>query len=247
VHLSAPLRQNHLHGDPAPGLGTGITLDSPLRLAHPTGTATRDSGSGITLTRPLRRSHPDGTTVTTSGTGVTLSAPLTHSHPAGDAVAGTGITLTPPLRKSHPAGTAVGETGLKEPAPNTPMPAYWGYVLTSLLTQPGAEIAQLTSPSPTVLAFQSLRPGTTTVMLINTDDARSATARLTGLKTARAITTHRYGLENPTVTPDTTRLDQVEAGLDLAPESITVLVADTGRKDAQRPGELSLRLRTATS
>ncbi|MFI5757698.1 hypothetical protein [Streptomyces sp. NPDC051569] len=251
VKLTAPLRHDHADGETARDLGTGITLDRPLKQAHAAGVAARDAGSGLRLTAPLSRNHANGTTVTTEGTGISLSAPLSRQHAAGEAAVSTGITFTPPLKASHPRGTTVDETGLKEPAPNTPMPAYWGYVLTSLLTEPGARIAVLPSHSPTVLAFQSFWPGRTAVMLINTDDARGAAASVAGLTATGGhggvLRTSRYGLENPEVTEGSTTVAQVAAGLELAPESITVLVADTGKRRAQETGDLSLRVRPARS
>jgi hypothetical protein len=244
VRLAAALRFDHAAADTSRDLGSGIVVSRPLRRAQPAGSPARDAGSGLRLTAPLRHAHPGGTAVTTDGTGITLDAPLAARHAAGETAAASGITFTPPLGADHPAGTSVDETGLKEPAPDTPMPAFWGYALTSLMTTPGSRISELPSPSPTVLAFQSFQPGRTAVMLLNTDDTRSTTAAVTGVVSAggSGLDVSRYGLEDPAVTEDTATVADLAHGIVLPPESITVLVSATGRDDAQRPGDLTLRV-----
>ncbi|GAB3002988.1 hypothetical protein LWP59_12915 [Amycolatopsis acidiphila] len=225
LYLTTPQRFAHAAGTAARDLGTGITLDRALRQPHPAGSAARDAGSGLRLTAPVRRRHAGGDQVMTEGTGVTLSGPLTRSHATGEPASSSGITFTPPLSAAHPEGTPVNETGLREPPPNTPMPAFWGYVLTSELTRPGARITALDSPLSSVLAFGSTRPGTTAVMLINTDDAAAVTASVAGLASSGPVRTLRYGLTGPVITESATSLAEVRRGLALASESITVLVA----------------------
>ena len=229
VALSAPVRSVHPAGAPARDLGTGITLSAPLTHAHPAGTATRDAGGGLTLTAPLRRAHGTGSAIATAGTGITVSPAPRRTHPTGTAVTSTGITLTPALRAAHPAGTAVAELGLKEPAKDTPMPAYWGYVMASLLTKDGAYLTEVASPSPAVLAYSSFAPGETqSVMLINTDDEHDTHVAVHGLPGKGTVRTYAYGLENPSVVESTSTVPAIERGLTLPPESITVLVSAAG-------------------
>jgi hypothetical protein len=230
VTLASPVTRAHASGVTAQDIGTGITLSAPLAQAHAIGIATRDAGTGLTLTAPLRKAHADGTTVTTPGTGIVLSQPLAQPHAAGTSVVSTGITLTPPLARAHPAGTAVNELGLKEPPLDTPLPAYWGFVMASLLTTPGSYLSDMGSPAPGVLAYQSFLPGTSqAVMLINTDDTQPATVRVRGLGSGSgAVTTYSYGLEQPEVVQGTTTAGQAGRGVLLRPESMTVLTGTAG-------------------
>jgi hypothetical protein len=229
VMLAAPAAMAHASGVTARDIGTGITLTAPLRTAHNSGVPARDAGTGITLAAPLRKAHADGATVTTPGTGIVLSAPLAGPHDAGTAAASTGITLTPALTSAHPSGTAVNELGLLEPPLDTPLPAYWGYVMASLLTAPGAYLSDLPSPVPTVLAYQSFLPGTShAVMLINTDDAAPVTVAVHGLQRSGTLASHSYGLEQPSVVKGTTPAAQAEGGVLLRPESMTVLTGTAG-------------------
>ena len=206
VTLTAPVTSAHASGVTAQDIGTGITLATPLLRAHVIGDATRDAGTGLTLAAPLRRAHSDGAAVSTPGTGVVLSEPLSRAHAAGDAITSSGITFTPPLTSAHAGGAAVGELGLKEPPLDTPLPAYWGYVMASLLTTPGSYLSDVPSPAPGVLAYQSFLPGTSAaVMLINTDDVNPARVRVSGLHPADGtLTTHSYGLEQPSVVTGST-------------------------------------------
>lgn len=230
ITLSAPLEFAHAAGTAALDPGTGITLSRPLKYTHAVGAATVDAGTGITLTRPLRYSHPSGETASTPGTGITLSKPLDSAHSSGETVTTSGITFTPALSGSFPTGTAVNESGLTEPPLDTPMPAYWGYVLSSYLTQPGSKLSELSSPSPDVLAFKSFRPGQTeSVMLINTNDTAPALVSLDGMPGSPSSTlqTHSYSLETPALDPGvvsgSTTVRTASSGLALDPESITVL------------------------
>jgi hypothetical protein len=230
VTLAAPVTTDHASGVIAQDIGAGITLSAPLEKAHAIGVPARDAGTGLTLAAPLRKAHADGTAVTTPGTGIILDAPLARPHDAGEAAASTGITLTPALTSAHPNGTTVNELGLAEPPLDTPMPAYWGYVMASLLTTPGAYLSDLPSPAPNVLAFQSFLPGTShAVLLINTDDTAPVTVAVRGLQAVGTLTTHSYGLEQPSVVQSTTPAAQAESGVLLRPESMTVLTGTVGR------------------
>jgi len=225
VILSNPVTAAHPLGVPAVDIGSGITLSAPLKKAHALGAATRDAGSGLTLTRPLRRSHDDATAVTTPGTGVTLTAPVHSAHAAGEAIASAGITFTPVLSGAHSSGASVNELGLKEPALDTPMPAYWGFVLASLMTAPGANLNEVSPSSPTVLAFSSYLSGTESICLINIDDENPVALQVTGLGRSGTLKTYEYGLGNPAIVEGTT---SVGAGIVLAPESVKVLVGSVG-------------------
>lgn len=238
VTLSAPVRGSYAAGDAVRDIGSGITLAAPLRRGHATGVPTRDTGSGLTLRAPLRHAHATGEAAATPGTGVVLSAPLRRAHAAGDAAVSTGITFTPALSAPHAPGASVNELGLKEPAPDTPLPAYWGFTLAALLTTPGAYLTTLPSPAPTVLAFRSFLPGTSeTVMLINTDDEHGAVVRTRGFAvrggTGVALATYGYSLANPSVTRGATTVGHADAGLALPAESITVLVAAAGDEESE--------------
>lgn len=230
VILSAPIAAAHAAGTAALDIGSGITLAAPLAKAHPIGAAARDAGSGLTLTKPLSSSHADGDPVFTPGTGITLTAPLASDHGAGDAIAGTGITFTPALASAHSAGASVNELGLKEPALDTPMPAYWGFVLASLMTAEGAYLTEVDSPVSTVRVYASYLDGTESVCLINTDDAAPVTVQVSGLGKSGPLTTYDYGLENPAIVSGTTSAGTASAGITLAPESIKILVGAVGGK-----------------
>ncbi len=239
ITLSAPLEFAHAAAAAVLDPGTGITLAKPLKHAHTVGASTVDAGTGITLTRPLKYSHPSGETAGTPGTGITLSNPLQSAHPGGDTITSSGITFTPALSSSVPAGTTVNELGLTEPPLDTPMPAYWGYVLSSYLTRPGSKLSELSSPSPGVLAFKSFLPGQTeSVMLINTDDTAPALVSLNGMPGSPSSTlkTHSYSLETPALDPGivsgSTTVGTASSGLALDPESVTVL---TGTASAFSP------------
>jgi hypothetical protein len=227
VVLAAPLTKAHAAAAAARDLGLGITLTAPLTKAHASGIATRDAGTGLTLTAPLTGAHATGDAAVTPGTGLTLSAPLAAAHAAGDAAASTGITITPALTSSHAAGAAVQEPGLVEPPIDSPMPAYYGYKLTSLLTKPGAQLSDLGMPANRVRAYASYLNGTETVMLINTDDSAWKTVSVSGIGGLPDTTwqTSSYSLEHPQITPGTTTAGAAGAGLTLEPESITVLSA----------------------
>ncbi|GII32990.1 hypothetical protein Pmi06nite_64320 [Planotetraspora mira] len=225
VILSHPVTVAHAAGVAAQDIGSGITLSAPLKQAHPIGTPTRDAGSGLTLTKPLHKNHPDGATVSTPGTGITLSEALTSAHDTAAAVVSTGITFTPALGNAHPAGATVNELGLKEPPLNTPMPAYWGFVLASLMTKPGAYLTEVTPSSPsTVRAFASYLDGTQSICLVNTDDVNPVTFRVNGIGHGGTLKTYDYGLLNPSIVEGTTTFDHAADGLVLAPESIRILV-----------------------
>ncbi len=206
--------------------GTGITLTRPLSAAEPTGVDVRDAGTGITLSRPLQDAYGAGGPVSTPGTGITLTRPLTAAQPAGAPAASSGVTVTPALQRDQPAGTAVLDPGTQEPPKDTPMPAYYGYQLASLLTAPGARLTALATPRRSLFAFASSLRGRQALMLINSDDAHSAVVALNGVSAHRpgTISTYRYSLEHPTIV----RRTESSAGrLMLGPESIEVVVAQS--------------------
>jgi hypothetical protein len=235
VTVSAPFTAAHAAGVAARDIGTGIALTAPLALAHATGAATRDTGSGITLTAPLAHAYASGSAATSPGTGITLSAPLAAAHAAGEAATSTGITFTPALSKPHVSGEPINELGLKEPVADTPMPAYWGYVLASHVAVPGSQLADLKTPDPRIVAFKSFLPGQAeNVMLINTDDTKPVTVSLAGLQGdgGTALQTYSYSLETPLLNPGiatgSTTVGAVRTGLVLDPQSIVVLSGAAG-------------------
>lgn len=231
VILSQPVTSAHPAGVTVVDVGSGITLSAPLAQAHATGAATRDTGSGVTLTRPLRSDHADGETITTPGTGIVLDQQLAAAHASGDAITSSGITITPALGRAHPAGTSVNELGLKEPPLDTPLPAYWGFVLASHLAVEGAHLTDVSPDAPGVRAFASYRPGTEAIALLNTDDANPVTLRVSGLGSQPDLTSYSYGLENPSITQATASVRAISGGITLAPESIVVLVGTAGRAE----------------
>jgi hypothetical protein len=226
VTLAAPLTLAHATGVAARDLGLGITLTAPLTKVHASGVATRDAGTGITLTAPLTKAHATGDAANTPGTGLTLSAPLSLAHASGDAAVSTGITITPKLTTSYDTGATVTEPGLNEPPVDTPMPAYWGYKMSSLVARPGAKLTDYGMPANRVRVYGSYLNGIETVMLINTDDAAWKTVSVgTGALPDATVQTTSYSLEHPQITTGSTTGGAASAGLTLEPESITVLTS----------------------
>ncbi|WP_034270550.1 hypothetical protein [Actinospica robiniae] len=239
VNLSRPIAAAHPAGVPVVDLGTGISVSAPLKKNHAAGAATRDAGSGLTLTTPLKRNHATGEVAATDGTGITLTAPLTTGHAAGDGIVSTGITFTPALSAPHPGKTTVNESGLKEPSLDTPLPAYWGFVLASLMTKPGACLTEITpSSTSTVRAYASYLDGTESICLINTDDVSPVTLAIEGLTRNGTLKTYDYGLLNPSIAEGTASFADAGDGLLLSPESIKVIVGAVG---ATRP-KISVRV-----
>lgn len=229
VNLSEPITAAHPAGVPVVDLGSGITISAPLKKNHTVGTATRDAGSGLTLTAPLKKNHATGDTAATTGSGITLTVPLGTGHSAGDAIVSTGITFTPALSAAHGSGTALNELGLKEPPLDTPMPAYWGFVLASLMTKPGALLTEITPASTsTVRAYASYLDGTESICLINTDDVNPVTLTVDGLARNGTLKTYDYGLLNPSIVEGTASFADARNGLVLSPESIKIIVGDVG-------------------
>lgn len=233
VNLSQSVAAAHPAGVPAADLGTGITVSTPLKKNHALGAATRDAGSGLTLTTPLKKNHATGEVAATEGTGITLTAPLKTGHSAGDAIVSTGITFTPALSAAHSTKTTVNELGLQEPPLDTPMPAYWGFVLASLMTKPGAYLTEITpSSTSTVRAYASYLDGTESICLINTDDVSPVTLTIDGLARSGTLKTYDYGLLNPSIVEGRASFADAGDGLLLSPESIKVIVGTVG---ATRP------------
>lgn len=244
VTLADPLTRSQPAGATALDVGSGITVSAPLSHPHPNGVPARDAGTGLLLTAPLARSHASGSTVSTPGTGLQLAAPLRQLHPAGASITSNAITFTPALAHPHAAGTTISETGLAEPPLDTPLPAYWGFVLSSKLARPGARVVMLTSPSPSVLAYASYQQGGVSLMLINTDDSHSAEVKLDGpaqqwspparrpssrpdpLSAQPLLTSYDYSLERPEIIEGAVAGDQLLRGIQLRPESIKVLTAE---------------------
>ncbi len=227
VVLSGPVRTARATGTSARDLGSGVTLSAGLKRAHPAGVPARDAGSGIRLTAPLARVHPDGAPLTTLGTGITLDRPLGRRHGSGASVHVDGVTLTPALSRPHAKGTALAELGLKEPPVDTPLPAYWGFVLASKLTKPGATLVELDQPSPTVFAFASTLGGARTVCLVNTDDQAPVTLTVDGLAGTGSVDVWEYGLTNPQLVDSSRAAATLAQGVTLAPESVTVITGTT--------------------
>lgn len=244
IHLSSGLMHAQDAGAPAQDIGTGIALAAPLSKSHAIGTRTIDAGTGIVLAAPLRYAHLSGETVSTPGTGIRLATPLRAGHASGETVTSEGITLTPALSRAFPVGAPIKELGLKEPPLDTPMPAFWGFLLASKLTTPESRLSVLPSPEPAIIAFQSfLANRSETVMLINTDDTAPATISLAGLPggSGAALRTYSYSLEepvlDPAVVPGSAKVGTARSGLVLAPESILVI---SGRATGDIPPRLSL-------
>lgn len=203
--------------------GTGITLAKPLTRAYVSGVPVRDAGTGVTLAAPLAKTHAAGEVAATPGTGITLARPLTTAEPAGAPAASTGITLTPALGATFPAGATVTDPGQREPALNTPMPAYDGYKLASLVTTPGARLTALPTANPSLFAFASTSGGRQAVLLINADDARSQVVRVPRSPGGRSVMTYSYSLEYPSIVKGSVSSARVARGVTLPPESIEVL------------------------
>jgi hypothetical protein len=206
--------------------GTGITLARPLTKAYASGVPVRDAGTGITLTRPLAKAHAAGDTTSTPGTGITLAQPLEAAEPAGAPAASSGITVTPALGESYPAGTTATDPGQQEPPLDTPMPAYDGYELASLLTSPGARLTALPTSNQSLFAFASTSGGKQTVLLINADDAHSQVLGLPQSavgQQGQPVTTYAYSLENPAIVKGSATASGLARGVTLPPESIEVL------------------------
>jgi hypothetical protein len=244
VTLARPLTSSQPAGATALDVGSGITVSAPLSQAHPSGVPTRDAGTGLVLAAPLRQSHASGTTVSTAGTGLQLATPLRQAHAAGASITSNGITFTPALAHPHPGGTTISETGLAEPPLDTPLPAYWGFVLSAKLARPGARVVMLSSPSPSVLAYASYEQAAVSLMLINTDDGQSAQVKLEGLgqpwstrasrTTSRrdpltaqpTLTSYDYSLERPEIIEDEVAVAELLHGIHLPPESIKVVTGE---------------------
>lgn len=229
VNLAQPIAAAHPAGVSAVDLGSGITVSAPLKKNHAPGAATRDAGSGLTLTKALKKNHATGDAATTVGTGITLTAPLAGGHTAGEGIVSTGITFTPALSAAHGNGTTVNELGLMEPPLDTPMPAYWGFVLASLMTKPGSHLTEIAfSSTSTVRAYASYLDGTESICLINTDDVNPVTLTIDGLPRTGTLKTYDYGLLNPSIVEDSASFADAADGLVLSPESIKVIVGTVG-------------------
>jgi hypothetical protein len=204
--------------------GTGITLAKPLTSAYASGVPVQDAGTGITLTRPLAKAHAAGDTAATPGTGIGLARPLTSAEAADTPVASTGITVTPALGAGYGTGTTVTDPGQQEPALDTPMPAYDGYQLASLLTTPGAKLTAVPTGNSSTFEFESTSGGgKRAVLLINADDAHSQAVSVPGSFGAQSVTTDSYSLENPGITQGAVSAAAIAHGVTLPPESIEVL------------------------
>jgi hypothetical protein len=111
---------------------------------------------------------------------------------------------------------------------NSPLPAYYGYSLASLLTSSSTPVSSLTTGSSTVLGFQSGQAGSSrAVLLINTNTSQSATVPVSGFPAGSSLKTWTYSAASATgtnpIVQGTTTAQQVSAGLVLPAESIVVV------------------------
>lgn len=128
----------------------------------------------------------------------------------------------------HNYGTPQGDFGMLssgtsgEPALDTPFPSYYGYQLASLLTAPGSTLQAVPTAAGSTLEFRARRGEDTTVMLINSDSARSVSARLHERSDRGTVDTYSYSAENPQIARGSTTAQQLRRGVILPPESIEV-------------------------
>jgi hypothetical protein len=128
-----------------------------------------------------------------------------------------------------PQGGDFGMFTSTTPTPsNSPLPAYYGYFLASLLTRLSAPITSLTTGSSTVLGFQSGQSGgSQAVLLINTNTSQSATVPVSAFPAGSSLQTWTYSAASSTATnpisQGTTTAQQVSAGVVLPAESIVVV------------------------
>ena len=132
----------------------------------------------------------------------------------------------------HNFGTPQGDFGMLssgtsgEPAADTPFPAYYGCMLASLLTAPGARLSALPSPSPTVMAFASRSGETGSAMLINSSATKPVSVPVRGLGGAgggQALRSYAYSAASPRITAGNTTVAAARNGVTLPPQSIVVL------------------------
>jgi hypothetical protein len=115
------------------------------------------------------------------------------------------------------------------PAPsNTPLPAYYGYLLASRLTRSAAAVATFATGSSTVLGFKSGQAGgSQAVLLINTSTSQSATIQVNVFPAGSSLQSSTYSASSAAsstpVVQGTTSAQQVSSGLVLPPESIVVV------------------------
>ena len=128
-----------------------------------------------------------------------------------------------------PQGGDFGMFTSTNPTPsNTPLPAYYGYLLASFLTSSGAPLSSFTTGSSTVLGFKSTpASGAPTVLLINTSTSQTATVPVSGFSAGSSLRTWTYSTASASATnpivQGTTTAQQVSAGLSLPAESIVVV------------------------
>lgn len=128
----------------------------------------------------------------------------------------------------HNDGTPQGDYGMLssgtsgEPAVDTPFPAYYGYLLASLLASPGARLTALPTSSAQVLAFGSRDGRSSAIMLIN-GGTGPVTVSPQGLATAAGtVRSYRYSAADPRITAASQPAAAVRGGITLPPESIQV-------------------------
>jgi hypothetical protein len=110
----------------------------------------------------------------------------------------------------------------------TPLSPYYGYLLASALTQPGAKLSTVsTSDNANVLAFQSVLPnGRVAVALINIGAAAEHvgfTSSLAGNLTTQTYTAANQNASNSNIVPGTSTASAVSGGITLPAESIVIL------------------------
>jgi len=128
-----------------------------------------------------------------------------------------------------PQGGDFGMFTSQTPTPsNSPLPAYYGYLLASLLTRSATPIASLATGSSTVIGFTTGQAGgSQAVLLINTNTSQSATVPVNVFPAGSSLQTSTYSAatasaSNPIV-QGTTSAQQVSSGLTLPAESIVVV------------------------
>jgi hypothetical protein len=108
-----------------------------------------------------------------------------------------------------------------------PLTPYFGYVLASALARPGAQLLALPQQG-NVLGFQSVLPdGQVAVAFINTSTSAGAhvavTSPLTGFLSTQTYSAGNQNASNTKIVAGTTTASAIAGGVNLLPESITVL------------------------
>jgi hypothetical protein len=130
----------------------------------------------------------------------------------------------------HNYGSPAGDYGMLssgtsgEPPVDTPFPSYYGYQLASLLTTPGSRLEAIPTTSPTLLEFRAQWGDRTSVMLINSDSTAPRTVTIGHFDHGETLQTYSYSAANPTITTSPVPARELHGKVQLAPESIKVIV-----------------------